>query len=356
MGWHATSRPAVTSRRSRLKRWALLGVGLVSSVALTVGALLVLDGRQRQRDEAIRLAKAGKMTEAEAYLDAALARNPRDVELLKAQVVGYMACHRLAEAARAVSRWRALRPDDVEAHLLLIDLSLRQNRLEGAIDGSAEVLRLRPHHHELRRQRAVWLFLVGRTEEADRECRRGREGRPNDPELTQLQAEICYRLGDFTRVEALVEGLLRAQPNAAPALILRGAVYLDTGRPDQAIAPLRAALGAGGEHGGRARHYLGLALARTGQEAEAKRVLAEAKQQQAVEVWTKYGRPDSPAYKVSLAESLLELGKAEEAVRLLGEAIAQSPSCPAAHRLLAQHYQAQGQPGRAAEHKRKADD
>ncbi|MFO0841500.1 MAG: tetratricopeptide repeat protein [Gemmataceae bacterium] len=344
--------------RARLARWGIALFGGLAVTVLAVALFLHREGSQQRRAEALELARQGRMADAEPYLAEALARDPEDVEVLEAQAAGYLAAKQFAEAGQALSRWRALRPDDVEAHLLLIDLSLRQNHQAGAIDAAGEVLRLKPRYHELRQKRAIWLLVEGRTEEADRECRLCREGRPNDPALLLLQAEICYRLGDLRQTEQFAEAALRQRPNAFGALVLRGAAHVDAGRPEQAVAPLQAALAAGGdeEGEGRARHYLSLALARTGQEAEARRVQAEAKRRQAVRLWKKYGQQDTAAYKVILAESLLETGNAEEAVRVLEQVVAQSPDCPAAHRLLARHFQAQGREDRAAEHRRKAGD
>ena len=117
---------------------------------------------------------------------------------------------------------------------------------------------------------------------------------------------------------------------------------------------LEAARGGAGQS--RARHYLSLALARTGRDAEARRVLAAEQQFQAVGLWEKYGRPDTVGYKVTIAEALFAAGKADEAVRLLDQALAQDPKCRAAHKLLADHYEARGEAGKAAEHRRKAAD
>jgi predicted Zn-dependent protease len=329
-------------------------MGVLLVIAVLTILLTVRERRQSRRAEAIQLALKGKMDAAAPLLAEALALDASDGEVLRAQAIGHLAAGDLDEAELAAQRWRTARPDEIESHLFLIDVSLRRNRLVGAIDGAGAALKLRPSALDLRQQYATWLYLVGRTDEADAECRRCRETRPDHPGLALLQADICMRLGDHVRAEGLLDDLLRQQPGLAPAQARRGAVYLETNQPQQAIPLLRQALAQNGEHQQRTRHYLSLALARTGQEDEARRVLAEVKKHQTMELWTKYGKPDTAAYKVSIAESLLETGQADEAVRLLEQLLSQSPNCAAAHRLLALHYEAQGQHARAAEHRRKA--
>src|SRR5207248_262211 len=188
-------------------------------------------------------------------------------------------------AQEAAERWRALRPDDLEAHLTLIDVSVRLKRLPQAIDGARAVLRLKPEAGELRQQLAEWLYAVGRTEEADAECTLCRSARPHDPNLVLLQANICCRLGEGKRAEPLLDELLRRQPECGPALMLRGGLYLDANEPGKAIPLLREALNMGGDGQVRARHYLSQALVRVGRTDEAKEVLAEMQHRQTVEIW-----------------------------------------------------------------------
>src|SRR5262245_52911073 len=279
-----------------------------------------------------------------------------DPESLRAQALDYHNSGMLVEAEPIIERWRALRPDDIQAHLMLIDVGVRLKRLPQAIDGARAVLRLRPEAHDLRRQLAEWLFAVGRTEDADAECGRCRQERPRDPGLIILQANICCRLGETKRAEPLLDELLRVDPDCGPALMLRGGFYVEAGEPEKAIPLLRAALTKGGDWQMRARHYLGQALVRVGQSDEAKQVLAEMQRQQTVEIWEKYGRLDTVAYRLSMAEALLATRQTAEAIRLLNQVIQESPKCAAAHRLLAQLFEAQGELAKATEHRRKAGD
>jgi predicted Zn-dependent protease len=342
----------VHGSRSRRRRRAL-AVGLLVLAAAVVVAVIWLQ-RRSDRAEGIQLALDGKMDTAEPLLAAALTRDAKDVEVLRAQALGRLSAGKVAEAEEPLERWRALRLDDPEPHRARIAWALRLDRLPEAVDAARTILALQPDDHDLREQLAYWLVTIGRTDEADIECRRCRRRRPDDPSLAFLQAEIWHRLGENTQAEELVDRLLQVQP-AAPVQVLRGALHLDAGQPEKAVPLLRKALAQRPEgQQQRARHYLSLALAQTGQEAEARKVLAEGQRQQAVALWEKYGRSESVAYKVSIAEALLATGQTGEAVQLLERAVAQAPGCVAAHRLLAAHYEAQGQPAKAAEHRRLA--
>jgi predicted Zn-dependent protease len=312
--------------------------------------------RRGERADAIRLALDGQLTAAEPLLASALARDPDDVEVLRAQALGRLAAGKLAEAEEPLERWRALRPSDPEPHRKRIDWAVQLDRISEAVTAARTLLEQQPDDDELREQLASWLEVIGRTEEADVECRRCRSRRPDEPSLMFLQAVICHRLGDNKQAEELLDRLLPVHP-VAPALALRGALYLDAGQPVRAVPLLRKAL-AQPRQGWQqqARHYLSLALAQTGQEAEARQVLAEAQRQHAVAQWDTFGRSESVGYKVSIAEALLATGQSKEAVRLLEVAVAQAPRCAAAHRLLATHYEAHGQHAKAAEHRRRAGD
>ncbi|HVK16693.1 MAG TPA: tetratricopeptide repeat protein, partial [Fimbriiglobus sp.] len=336
---HPAKAPGGLVRPVRLRRPILIWVAIGLAAAGAVVGLRALEQR-RSRDEGIRLALSGELAAAEPLLATALEQDPDDADAWRALALGRLTAGKLDDADGPADRWRALRPRDPEPHLTRIDLAVKRRRLDDAIDSAATVLELQPSAGELRERRAGWLFLVGRTEEAATECRRCRETRPDDPALTRLEAEICVRLGDNARAEVLVGELLRRHPRDATALTLRGALELEADRPDRAVPPLREAIAHIGPTAARARHFLGLALARTGNESEARKLQAEGQVQQAVELWEKYGRPDTVGYKVTIAEALLATGRTEEAVRLLELAVAQTPDCAAAHRLLADHYTA----------------
>ena len=161
-------------------------------------------------------------------------------------------------------------------------------------------------------------------------------------------------MGDNSLAERLTDELLAAGQRTPAALTLRGALALDAGDSAAAIPLLKEAMTKGGEGQSRARHFLSVALVRIGDEAGAKRLLAEEQWQQAVGMWEKYGRMEGTGYMAVIAEGLLATGKTDEAFRLLNQVLVKDPTCRAAHKLLADYYDARGQRVEAAEHRRKA--
>lgn len=281
-----------------------------------------------------------------------------DPETQRAQAKQFMSAGKLAEAEQSLTRLRERYPDDLEAQRLYVELTSKSGRLPEAIDAARAALQLKADDDRLRERLANWLFSTGRYDEAYVECEHCLMQRPRDPQLLFLQAEVCRCLGDSAQAEKLVDLVLSLQPQSPPALTLRGALYLDAGQPQSAVPLLQAALAQGAESSRRARtrHYLSQALLKTGRDAEAKQVLADVQLQQTVEEWVKYGRSESAAYQIGLAESLLRTGKATEAIGLLEKVVAASPENAAAHRLLARHFEAQGQSAKAEEHRRRAGD
>src|SRR5205823_4457765 len=140
-------------------------------------------------------------------------------------------------------------------------------------------------------------------DEADQLCRRCLRRQPGDPWLTYLLAKIGHARGAAGEAPALLDDLLQRYPEFGRALLLRGVLYNEAGESDKAIPLLRrvssldrdlllqaARYKKAGEpdkaipllrqvssldQGREARYQLGLALARTGQAEEARRLMAE---------------------------------------------------------------------------------
>jgi predicted Zn-dependent protease len=233
-------------------------------------------------------------------------------------------------------------------------------------------------------QEVVWLLLqVGRLDEADHLCRHCLRRKPGDPWLTYLLAKIGHARGAAGEARALLEDLLKRYPEFTRGLLLRGVLYNETGEPDKAIPLLRrvtsndrdllrqaARYKEAGEpdkatpllgqvssryHGREARYQLSLALARTGQVEEARRVLAEVQKENLDRLLISVNDPDTRGVKLQKAEALLAAGKEEEGLRLVAALLEQDPGFAPAHAVLASYYERQGQPGRAAEHRRRAE-
>ena len=322
-------------------------------------ALVVLGFRwlehQSERDDALRGAKSGDFDSVRPALDRCLERQPNDVELLRAYALAALKAGRLPESEIAFDRWCSVDSSNPEPFLARIDLRLAQKQLPQAIEDAGVALRLRPDDDELRLKRAQWLYTTGELDEANRECGECLQRHADDLNVVQLQAEICYALGETLRTQELVGKLLFRDPNRPAALVLRGALYIDAGQPERAIPLMQQVLAMRREKQRAASHYLSLALSQTGQLEEAKRVIAELQQNQTLTLWQQYGHTDHKlGLQVRIAESLLNTGRSDEGLRMLEEILRETPDCTSAHKLLADFYQQQGQVEKAAFHRLRA--
>jgi Tfp pilus assembly protein PilF len=137
--------------------------------------------------------------------------------------------------------------------------------------------------------------------------------------------------------------------------MLRALLFCDAGQYREAIPLLRKVIALDPQRQQTARYHLSLALARTGQEEEARKVMAEVQWAQAAKRLAGDGHPDNLELQVRVAEAQLGAGRSEEALRLLEAVLARDPDYAAAHRLLASYYEEQGQAARATEHRCRAE-
>jgi tetratricopeptide (TPR) repeat protein len=295
----------------------------------------------------------------------ALERSPDDLEVIRKLARGYHDADQLAEAESYLTRWCNLRPDEAEPYKLRMEarhkLAIRapseaetQRLQQEALADGQRALQLDPENDPVA-QEVVWLSLsTGRFEEAERECRRCLKRQPNHPWLLFLLAKALYGQGANAEAEKILDPLVRDQPRFPDALLLRAILYRQANQPDRAIPLLRQVLALGRQHQQETLYHLSLALASTGQTEEAKRVMAE---RQALGLEKNLADPDfraNPAFRVWAAEIWLGAGKSEEALRLLDQVLQEDPDFAPAHRLLAIHYEKQGQVDQAAEHRRRA--
>jgi predicted Zn-dependent protease len=343
------------------RRRAVAAVALLAAAGLGVFFGWRWLGDRAERREAMRAVEQGRFSEAEPLLVRLAQRHPDDVAVVKELALGYLRANRLPEAEPYFQAWCAAQPGEAEPLRQRITLWLQWSRLQEAADDAGAVLKLEPNNHPLRQQRARWLLMMGRFEEAERECRRLLEVSPDNPWTLLIQATLRQRQGRLAEATAVADRLVRDHPDGFPeASLLRAQLYLAADQPGEAVPWLRRAAIAPGPHRREALYELGLALARTGQDEEARRVIAEARALQEVESLRDVEASSGGASRANVhvqvraAGELLNAGQAEAALRILAKLLQQDPDCPDAHRLLAAYYDKQGQPERAADHRRRA--
>jgi tetratricopeptide (TPR) repeat protein len=366
----ATLPPTTTRYSGSLRRRCLLLLILLSvaGTATAAGTLVWARYRARQeRAEALQAAHSGRFSEAEPLLRRALERDHDDLDAVKALALGHLGAGQLAQAEPYLSRWCELRPDDAEPFKQRMEVGHRRARaatnaaeqqrlMEDAVANGQRALQLDPTDDPVA-QEVVWLLLqVCRFDDADKLCRDCLRRQPDDPWLTYLHAKISHGRENLGEARTLLDTLLKREARFTPALLLRAVLYNEAGEPAKAVPLLRQVLALDRDDPKEARYQLSLALARTGQAEEAQRLMAEVQRDNLNRLLAATHNPDAPAVKLQRAEIYLAGDREEEALRLLAPLLEHDPGSAAAHALLADYYEHKGQPERAAEHRRRAED
>lgn len=331
---------------------------LVVGVAVAISGVIIWWALHpgRERVEGLRAARDGDFARAEPLLKQALDRNLDDAEVVEALARGHLAADN-PQAAAHLARWAELRPDQPEPVRLRMEFCRKHKLREEAFADGKRLLDFEPDNQQLRRTVMNLAFSVGRFEEAESLCRECLRKQSGDSGLLVMLAEIRRARGDQPGAAAVLDSLLKDQPKLASALLLRATVYEESGEPAKAVPLLREVMAGDPRRRAAAAYRLSLALERAGRPDEARAALAELRRLQDVDTFAEAIRtqPDNLDLRVRLAESLLAEGHTQDGLNLLSGVLARDPRFRPAHRTLAAHYEKQGQPDRAAEHRRLAD-
>jgi tetratricopeptide (TPR) repeat protein len=377
---HSKSRPPADRVRVSSpprRRWAVLGLLALLPVAAVVAWIIFREPPERA--EALKLVRKGNLLDAEPKLQQVLERRPNDVDVLRALTEIKVATNQVKEAESLVNRWCDLRPSDTQAHAERMKVLIQGRDFPKALRDGRFVLEREPDNNDVRREVAKMLFITGDIETAESECRRYLDSDPENPEICFLRADICHSQGNYAEAAQTLDALLGRQPQNTNALLLRGVVYCDMQEPAKAIPLLRQVieLDPRGSQQMGARNQLMLALERTGQHSAAEQVRAELLWDQIKEIMSRKEHPKVGGLLLRLVETMIGIGKSAEAVEmlekdgLLDQIAEREPACIpeavrllekiikddpkaalAAHKLLADFYDKQGQKDKAAEHRR----
>ena len=354
---------AISSPRS--PTW--YGAVVVLAVVIVWAAILGWRAQQAVTDRAagLRLAAAGNGDEAEPRLVAAWDRDGTDVEVTAALARLKLASADPAAALTYLTRWCELRPDDPKPFQLRMDLRHRIARgrwaaadrlkdMDGAAGDGQHVLGLDPGNDAVRRE-VAWLSIqVGRFADADAACRTALAESPLDGWMTYLLARAVHGRGKRSEAERVLDPVIKAQPKFADGLLLRAKLHTESDRPAEAVPLLRRALALDTGSRRECLYQLGLALAATGERAEADKVMAEVNLLSLKSSVAADEAPQTEAMRVQIAEAMLGMGRLNEAKEQLDKVVAETPAFEPAHRVLAIYFDRTNQPDRAAEHRRLA--
>lgn len=147
-------------------------------------------------------ARVGEFDKSRALLDEALAKNPKQPELLFALARVEWTARRVDAARSALQKLIEIDPANIPAQLTLVELDLAQG------NAPAAVARLETMH----------------------------KANPNAVEPPLLLARLALGKDDAKRADGFIKAALQAAPKRADVLNSAGLLYLESGRFDQALA------------------------------------------------------------------------------------------------------------------------
>lgn len=218
-----------------------------------------------QAQQALQMARwlhgAGRLREAETLYRQLLARDPRDIDLLRllGNLLGQSG--RVEESAQLLARCVALAPDDAAAHASLGTSLSSLGREAEAIEHFRRAVALAPESAEARYNLGKALRDRKDLAGAEVEFRQAIRLRPNLGPAYNNLGNTVRDLGRYEESLALYQAALRLRPNSAPTLHNLGLAYRSLMRLEEAMKAFDTALAFDpGHHEARASRAMTLLL------------------------------------------------------------------------------------------------
>lgn len=220
------------------------------------------------------------------------------------------------DARRSALHALELDPSLAEAHMIVADAKFLGDRdWQGAYESFTEAVRVSPSFSLARGVFARFLSAAGRTAEAVEQARRGVEVSPLAANARQTLALMLYYARDYAEALANAEQAFTLNPSYTASLIVKARTLAELQRYDEALATLQQLRTMADTPAALAE--TGRVLALSGRTEEAQDVLDE--------LPAAIG-PDGVVQSEDPAFILLALGRHDEALALLDEAVNQGSS------------------------------
>jgi tetratricopeptide (TPR) repeat protein len=171
-------------------------------------------------------------------------------------------------AFQALQHYEELEPNSERTHLLLGDIYRQRQRYEDARAQYQQALAIRPRDPAALLGLAYVEFGIANYGQAIEISKAGLEEAPTDPELNLVAGEALVERHEFASAESYLTRSLNAKPRMLSHVhALLGRVYLETGRPKDAIEQLR--LGLDSDRDGTVHFHLARAYRLIGDEKDA---------------------------------------------------------------------------------------
>lgn len=197
---------------------------------------------QLEREHWLMLAQIGRLDEAEKHLAEVLRNSQGDERAVcEAFVSGYLLTRQHAKALHLLAVWETAFPDDPQPHFIRGTLHRDYRQFADAEREFRRALALRQQHYRAAYALAVVLLEQSKPAEALKSFRHCRDNVP-DPLLADLGIARCLRqLGQTIEADRILGSVLTQDPHNAEALLERGRLRLDVGKPQDAVRLLEQA-------------------------------------------------------------------------------------------------------------------
>jgi tetratricopeptide (TPR) repeat protein len=307
---------------------------------------------------AIYQASANHFNEAEPILEKAfgLQTEPRAMVARELARI-YLSTYRLAQAALAIERWRALAPEDPQPYLL-------SNEIASRSDGEPMILILNyraalerdPDLDRARLGLAQQLSSARRFDDAKQEFLAYLQRNPNDASAQVGLGRIAFREGDIDDSARYFEAVLAADPRQPDALRELGQIDLRLGRFQKACERLEL-LTRIDPFDYQVRYSYAHSLRLAGDDARSHAELAQAARlrNEQDEIGQLKSRvlldPRDSDACFQVAKWMFDHGHQEEGLVWTNEVLRAVPRHAPTHRILAEYYEKHGDAGLANYHR-----
>jgi predicted Zn-dependent protease len=278
---------------------------------------------------------------------------PAIAEVLTAE---YMRLYRLPEAREILNRWIELDGDDPEPWVRRAWVAEHQLDFDAALADYRKVLALESERHPVRLRVAEILFKVRKPAEALPELERLQQKQPADVSVALTLSRCRRELGQVEQAAAALDALPASSQQEAKVVAERAQIALARSKFTEAETLFRTAL----RDMPREREVLyGLQqclsrLDRTAEAEEIRKVLTQVDadgRRMGVLITALTRNPADADLRYEGALIFLRNGVVEDGIRWLEMTVEANPRHRQAHEKLAEHYDKQGMPERAALHR-----
>lgn len=353
------SQPTPPAGRSRRAVRVLVILLLLAGLVGGGWYFIRLSNRSQDQVAALKLVTERKYAEAIPALRQCLEEDPDNPVLLEGLVASLMKSGALVvEVEPVLDRLCALRPDDLTALRLRLDLRQKLGRKDDALADALRILELSPQDHAVRRTAAGLAVELGQREIAERELTTLQASGPYPPhEIGTLLARLHWEAARFAEAEAILDRDAPPSVQFAPARALRGVLHFEAGRFESAQELLNPVAAGRGPEAQFARYYLALTLTRLGKKTEADQVFARLEAAYRAERMTEDAqqRADDLPAQVQAARANLVADRPEVGRDLLEAALKRHSPNREALRVLADCYDKLNRADLGADARRHAD-